>query len=68
MKLAEFFGVTTDYIFGREQEFPSSLGPYLQAASTPLGDITKLSQEDLDEINAIIEMKLRKTRKLDSDN
>lgn len=60
MKLAEFFDVSTDYLFGREKEPALNLGPYLQAASTPLGDISKLSQEDLDEINEIIEMKIRK--------
>ena len=63
VKLAKFFDVTTDYLLGQTDN-KHGYGPYLQAASTPLGDITKLSKEDLDEINAIIEYKIRRHRKL----
>lgn len=62
--LARALGCTLDYLTGEADEVngqrKNDLGPYLQAASTPLEDIIKLSQEDLDEINEIIEMKIRK--------
>ena len=61
VKLAKFYDVTTDYLMGQTDN-KLGYGQYIQAASTPLGDITKLSKEDLDEINAIIEYKIRRHR------
>jgi len=51
LRLAKYFSVSTDYLLGRESV------SYIQAASTPLGDTSDLSQEDQDAINEYIELK-----------
>lgn len=63
LKLSKYFGVTTDFLLG-QSDYRDGRGSYRQAALSPLGDVSKLSQDDLDEINAIIELKLKRTRKL----
>jgi len=63
LKLSKYFGVTTDFLLG-QSDYRDGRGSYRQAALSPLGDVSKLSQDDLDEINAIIELKLKRNRKL----
>lgn len=63
LKLSKYYGVTTDYLLG-QSDYRDGRGSYKQAALSPLGDVSKLSQDDLDEINAIIELKLKRVQKL----
>lgn len=51
VQMADIYGVTVDYLLGREDT------PHVDAASTPLGDISDLPGEVLEDINDYIEMK-----------
>jgi len=62
IKMAHYYGVTTDYLLGQSEK-PDGRGNYRQAALSKLGDVSKLSEDDLDEINAIIELKMRRKKK-----
>ena len=61
IKLARYFGVATDYLLGLS-DFPNGTGTERDAFMFRLGDLSLLDEEDIEEVNAFIEMKV--TRKV----
>jgi transcriptional regulator with XRE-family HTH domain len=59
IKLALFYGVATDYLLGLA-DYPNGSGTSRDSFMFQLGDVSLLDKDDIEEINMLIDLKIRR--------